>query len=129
VSHSLTGKLWRDRLDARGAARALAITPAPSIAENAGGSGLQTASISRSDARAGSSACPTYKRKLMPRCVDRKAPAPRRAHRAGSRHSFPSANATRREKPRGFDRHADAGSVMMFSKIGIRRGFRQMPTM
>src|SRR5512143_2143381 len=25
VSHSLTGKLWRDRLDARGAARALAI--------------------------------------------------------------------------------------------------------
>src|SRR5450756_305695 len=26
VSHSLTGKLWRDRLDARGAARALAIT-------------------------------------------------------------------------------------------------------
>src|ERR1700719_554706 len=26
VAHSLTGKLWRDRLDARGAARALAIT-------------------------------------------------------------------------------------------------------
>ena len=26
VSQSLTGKLWRDRLDARGAARALAIT-------------------------------------------------------------------------------------------------------
>src|SRR5471030_2633620 len=26
VSHSATGKLWRDRLDARGAARALAIT-------------------------------------------------------------------------------------------------------
>ena len=26
VQHSLTGKLWRDRLDARGAARALAIT-------------------------------------------------------------------------------------------------------
>src|ERR1700747_1345462 len=26
VSHSLTGKLWRDRLDARGSARALAIT-------------------------------------------------------------------------------------------------------
>ena len=25
VAHSLTGKLWRDRLDARGAARALAI--------------------------------------------------------------------------------------------------------
>src|ERR1700743_3684568 len=25
VQHSLTGKLWRDRLDARGAARALAI--------------------------------------------------------------------------------------------------------
>src|ERR1700736_5758267 len=25
VSHSATGKLWRDRLDARGAARALAI--------------------------------------------------------------------------------------------------------
>src|SRR2546430_10727636 len=27
VSRSATGKLWRDRLDARGAARALAITP------------------------------------------------------------------------------------------------------
>src|SRR6202051_1272290 len=27
VSHSATGKLWRDRLDARGAARALAIAP------------------------------------------------------------------------------------------------------
>ena len=26
VSHSATGKLWRDRLDARGAARALAIS-------------------------------------------------------------------------------------------------------
>src|SRR5665213_2928079 len=26
VSHSATGKVWRDRLDARGAARALAIT-------------------------------------------------------------------------------------------------------
>src|ERR1700738_2615935 len=26
VAHSATGKLWRDRLDARGAARALAIT-------------------------------------------------------------------------------------------------------
>ena len=26
VAHSVTGKVWRDRLDARGAARALAIT-------------------------------------------------------------------------------------------------------
>ena len=33
MQHSLTGKLWRDRLDARGAARALAIAQRHALPE------------------------------------------------------------------------------------------------